>query len=165
VLLLAEDPDDPEGENGNRRVLAHVKSNLGAKQPSVNYAVEPRVVEGAAGPVGTSILVEQGESTYTANDLLDKTASSTEANARDEARTFLADELADGPVATNALKAAADDASIAWRTIERAKQSLGVKASKAATPPTPPPPTASEGGGLDDELARVAAKFGAETVA
>jgi putative DNA primase/helicase len=200
VLLLAEDPDDPEGENGSRRVLAHVKSNLGAKQPSVNYIVESRMVEGAAGPVGTSILVEQGESTYTANDLLDKTASSTEANARDEARTFLADELADGPLPTNALKSSAEDAGIAWRTIERAKQSLGVKASKAATgwewslaprayasppgglgglgglptdsgvstpptPPTPPPPMASEGGGLDDELARVAAKFGDEVIA
>jgi hypothetical protein len=203
VLLLAEDPDDPEGENGNRRVLAHVKSNLGAKQPSINYAVEPRVVEGAAGPVGTSILVEQGESTYTANDLLDKTASSTEANARDEARTFLADELADGPVPTKALKDAADEAGISWRTIERAKQALGVKSRKAQgvvgggwewslpsrthasppdglgglgvlpvsmgessppTSPTPSPPTVSEGGGLDDELDRVVAKFGAETV-
>ncbi|HXD54715.1 MAG TPA: AAA family ATPase [Solirubrobacteraceae bacterium] len=130
VLLLAEDPDDPEGENGNRRILAHVKSNLGPKQPSVSYTVSSRVIDGLEGPVATSVLVREGESTYTANDLLDKTASSTEANARDEARAFLEAELADGPVATNKIKADAEDAGISFRTIERAKKALGLRATK-----------------------------------
>ena len=132
VLLLADDPDDPDGENGNRRILAHVKSNLGPKQPSQTLAIEPRVVEGLDGPVETSVLVEQGESAYSASDLLEKATSTSEASARDEAREFLIAELAAGPVATNVLKARAGDAAIAWRTVERAKKALSVRARKTA---------------------------------
>ena len=42
VLLFAADPDDPEGENGNRRILAHVKCNVGPRQPSIAYRINRR---------------------------------------------------------------------------------------------------------------------------
>ena len=35
LLLLARDPDDPEGETGGKRVLAHAKSNLGQLRRAV----------------------------------------------------------------------------------------------------------------------------------
>jgi hypothetical protein len=35
VLLLARDPDDSKREQGDRRVLAHVKSNFGKQAPSL----------------------------------------------------------------------------------------------------------------------------------
>jgi hypothetical protein len=62
VLLLAEDPDDPGGEKGYQRVLAHVKSNLGPKQASITCRIEPRTVDTADGTVETSLLIEEGES-------------------------------------------------------------------------------------------------------
>jgi RecA-family ATPase len=42
VLLFAKDPDDPKGEAGNRRVLAHVKCNVGKERPSIAYRIESR---------------------------------------------------------------------------------------------------------------------------
>lgn len=44
LLLLARDPDDPEGEIGARRVLAHAKSNLGQLETSCAYRIEPKAV-------------------------------------------------------------------------------------------------------------------------
>jgi RecA-family ATPase len=44
VLLLGRDPDDPKGERGSQRVLAHVKSNLGPHDPSLRYTIESHAV-------------------------------------------------------------------------------------------------------------------------
>jgi RecA-family ATPase len=46
ALLLARDPDDPDGERGNRRVLAHVKSNVSELAPSLSYEIEPVLLPG-----------------------------------------------------------------------------------------------------------------------
>jgi RecA-family ATPase len=40
VLLLARDPDDPEGESGSRRILAQVKTNLGTCSSSLRYQLQ-----------------------------------------------------------------------------------------------------------------------------
>ena len=50
--------------------------------------------------------------------------------ARDEAKKFLADMLADGPVLATEVKDAASENSISERTLKRAKQELGVQAEK-----------------------------------
>lgn len=44
LLLLARDPDDPEGEIGATRVLAHAKSNLGQLETSCAYRIETKPV-------------------------------------------------------------------------------------------------------------------------
>jgi hypothetical protein len=41
VLLLDRDPDDPDGEEGNQRVLAHIKCNVAPLAPSLVYGVRP----------------------------------------------------------------------------------------------------------------------------
>ena len=130
VLLFAPSPDDPEGEAGNERVLAHAKSNLGRKARSVTYRIEPRTVEAQGAPIQTSIAVPRGEANVSAGDLLGNAVSSSEASAREEARQFLLVELANGPVPTKTLRARADDAGHNWRTVERAKAALGVRAHK-----------------------------------
>jgi hypothetical protein len=130
VLLFAPSPDDPDGENGNQRILAHAKSNLGPKAPSLSYRIEARIIEGASGPIETSIAVRGGEKNISAGDLLGNAASSTEANARTEARDFLLAELANGGVPTKELRQRAEDAGHNWRTVERAKAALGIRAQK-----------------------------------
>lgn len=155
VLLFAQDPDDPDGEAGNQRVLAHVKCNLAPRQRSISYRIEPRTLTNG---VKTSVAVRVGDANTSANDLLGNATSASEATARSEARDFLTAELADGPIATTDLKGRADDAGIAWRTVERAKTQLGIRARKNGTgwrweiPTTPiPPPGGLDGvGGLDE---------------
>lgn len=52
-------------------------------------------------------------------------------SARADAEDWLRDQLAMGPRATNAIRSAATLAGFAWRTIERAKLQLQVRASKS----------------------------------
>jgi putative DNA primase/helicase len=130
VLLFAHDPDDPDGENGNRRVLAHLKSNLARKAPSVGYSIETRIVDGVDGAMETSAAIPQGETKLSASDLLGHADSSTEASAREEAKHFLLTELAGGPVPTKTLQQHADEADLNWRTVERAKKALGIRSQK-----------------------------------
>ena len=44
MLLLDRDPDNPDGEQGRRRVLAHVKSNDGPEMPSPLYEIQPTLL-------------------------------------------------------------------------------------------------------------------------
>ena len=48
--------------------------------------------------------------------------------ARDEAQSWLADLLADGPMTTADIHEAADAAGLAWRTIQRARTALAAQA-------------------------------------
>jgi len=154
VLAFARDPEDPEGEMGMRRVIAHAKCNVGPLAASMRARIEPRVVEGAAGQhLETSRMVLLGETDQTARDLLEQPGSSEERTARDEAADFLREELAAGPVATMALKQAADDAGLSWRTVERAKKTASAKAVKNSAGewqwelnPATPVPSAPDGG-------------------
>ena len=133
VLLFTADPDDPEGETGSRRVLAHVKCNLGPRQPSIAYRIEPRTLDTANGAVQTSIAVRDGNAHLSANDLLGRPTSANEATARGEARDFLIAELSQGSVPTMELKKRAEDAGLSWPTVERAKKQLNIRARKRGT--------------------------------
>jgi putative DNA primase/helicase len=166
VLLFACDPDDPDGENGNRRILAHAKSNLGPKARSLAYRIETRIVESASGPVETSVAVRAGETNVSAGDLLGNTASRSEATARTEAREFLLSELAAGPVATKALRGSAEDAGVSWRSLERVKDSAGVRARKLGpvwgweitSASNNPPGDVGGVGGVESKTAKTAKK-------
>jgi putative DNA primase/helicase len=144
VLLFAADPDDPRGESGDQRVLAHVKCNVGPRQASILYRIQPRTLETANGPVQTSIAIRAGHANASANDLLGNATSANEATARSEAREFLLAELNAGAVPTTSLKDRSQDAGLSWPTVERAKKQLGIRARKRGTswqwelPITPP---------------------------
>lgn len=161
ALLLARDPEDPKGDRGDRRVLAHHKCNVAPLADSLCFEVEP------AGE--TARLRATGLSEAQARDLLDAPASERHTE-RDEAADFLRAELADGPQPVKAIKREAADAGIAWRTVERAKQALGVEAKRvssgnegrgrwewelpSARQPltTPSPPYPSPGGLAEDSV-------------
>ena len=99
------------------RVLCHVKNNLGPLSPSLLFE-----------PVGQGNqfegIVWRGESEYTADDLLD--LSKNQGDKLGEAKVFLLDILADGPVEQSEIEAGAAELGIAYRTVERAKKSLGI---------------------------------------
>lgn len=135
VLVFARDPDDPDGENGASRILAHAKCNLGPHAPSLRARIESRTIRGADNePIGTSALVLGATAEQTARDLLAAAGvGGEEATARSEARDFLTDELANGPRPVTELRDAAEGAGLSWRTVERGKKQLGVRARKTAT--------------------------------
>lgn len=127
ALLLDRDPNDPEGERGSQRVLAHIKCNIG--HPSVSRTCEVKTVAlSGEEAVEAAYLEINGFSKVSGHELLntDREAASQRHNAEE----FLVEELSDGPRPTADLKAAAKDAGHSWRTVERAKERLEVKAQR-----------------------------------
>lgn len=123
-LLVAPDPDDGAGD---RRVLAVTKSNLGRPAPSLAYTIEA-VRHETAGYVPR--LVWLGESIHTARSLLAAPSDDADRSAVEEAREFLRDLLAHGPVPAGTVFQEARAAGIAGRTLKRAKALLGVLSRK-----------------------------------
>jgi putative DNA primase/helicase len=133
VLLLDRDPDDPAGEEGDQRVLAHVKCNVAPHAPSLLYRVEPILLPAEANQpeVETSRLELLGESKHNGRALL-SIASDEDRLAIDEAIEFLRGELSDGQrYQAGDIFKAARQLGIADRTLKRARKNLGVETKKA----------------------------------
>jgi hypothetical protein len=133
VLLLDRDPDDPDGEEGNRRVLAHVKCNVAPLAPSLLYEVEPILLPATLKEleVETSRLELIGESPHNGRALL-ASANEEERSALDEAKEFLLAELGDGARhPAESIFKAARPIGIRDRTLQRARTDIGAKTGKA----------------------------------
>ena len=114
ALLVAKDPQDE-----NLRVMCHYKNNLGPLASSLLF--EP-VAEGGA------VKIEwRGECDYKPEDLLGTKSGDKK---RVAAQKFLVDCLANGPVEQAILKAKAQSGGFAWRTVERAREDLGIRSRR-----------------------------------
>lgn len=114
VLVLAEDPDDP-----TRRVVAHAKSNLAPRAPSISFEIR----DGALRWIGQTEL--------SADELLEsreQREQGARSGPRGEAVDFLCEVLQAGQVAAEKVKAEARAAGISQRTLDRAKRELGIRA-------------------------------------
>jgi len=115
-----------KGDDGqDRRILARGKSNIGPDDGGFEYAICQ--VEALPGIQASRI--EWGAPVEgSARELLTDPAEETEdGNAQDSAAAFLREVLGDDVVPVKSIEAEAKDAGIAWRTIRRASDSLGVK--------------------------------------
>jgi len=120
ALLWGRDPND---EDGPLRVLAHGKSNLGVEQPSQSWQMGTeriRADTGEAMEVGRATYA--GESDVTSTELL--RGADEQAPALGEAKAFLVNHLATGPVRSREVGEAATARDIAERTLKRAKAEL-----------------------------------------
>jgi hypothetical protein len=122
VLLLA--PRRSPGRTG--RVLAQTKSNCGPPAPSWDLDVAGVVADN----ISTSRIKWEGASADDADDLVDENG---EQSSADEAIAFLRAELADGPKMSKEMTAAAKDAGVAGRTVERVKRRAGVISERVGT--------------------------------
>lgn len=129
ALLLGNDPTDPEGPEGSMRVLAQAKLNLARYAPSLSYVIESIYLPDDP-EIDTGRLVPTGESSYGARDLLGVPADRGERTKVDEAIDWLAGELENGPVAVKNLRAKCETQGFSWRTVETAKERLGIKAER-----------------------------------
>lgn len=127
VIVFGADPADPEGDAGSRRIIAHLKCNVGKRAPSLTAEVEIAEVETEDGKTKVPRLKITGTSDHDAEDVLGS-PNREERTERDDAQSFLEQVLSDGPVRTKEIRNRAEDAELSWRTVERAKKDLSVQA-------------------------------------
>jgi hypothetical protein len=117
-LLIAKHPEDD-----GRRVLASIKNNLAAPASSLVF--------GLGSTESGAVVVEwKGESDLDASALLSAPTDHEERSTAQAAQDFLRDVLSDGPRAVKDIRAQANEAGLSWRTVERAKAALGVRAAR-----------------------------------
>jgi putative DNA primase/helicase len=130
-LLLGHDPEDPEGDAGDQRVLAVSASNLAPIAQSLVYRIETRRVIGDTGEeITTAGLIYIGESSADGQDLLRGQDDPDQRADRDEAVDFLEAELLAGKRPAAEVQNAAKKAGIGPWPLKRAKRELGVQSKK-----------------------------------
>ena len=130
-LMLGFDPEDPDGEEGDQRVLAVSSSNLAKLAPSLAYRIEGVTVTGdTEEPISTAAMHHIGESTAASHQLLGAREDEESRGNRDEATEFLLAELTDGPKSAKAIQTAAKALGIVPWSLKSAKKKLGVDSRK-----------------------------------
>ncbi|MGA8149257.1 MAG: AAA family ATPase [Gallionellaceae bacterium] len=132
VVLVAAKHQE-EGEDGRTvRLFLRAKSNTGPDDGGFEYDLIQSELKTHPGIFASS--VQWGEAVKgSARELLataDATSDDGEGGTQADAKQFLSDLLADGPLPTKIIKADADGAGHSWRTIQRAQKALGIKAVK-----------------------------------
>ena len=113
-MVVGKDPDDPD-----RRVLAPVKTNLSAAPESLGYHINE-----------DGEFVWDGVVNLDANAIL---AAPMDKSARDDAKEFITEFLADGEATSKAILSAASAHGIADKTLRRAAKDLGVDVAQVGT--------------------------------
>jgi hypothetical protein len=121
-LLIAKHPEDDD-----RRVLASIKNNLAAPAPSLVFSLEST-------ESGAVVVQWKGESDLDASALLSAPTDHEERSTAQAAQDFLRDVLSGGPAAVKGIRAQANEAGLSWRTVERAKAALGIRAAREGEP-------------------------------
>ena len=131
VLVAAKQQED--GEDGRSvRIFLRAKSNIGPDDGGFEYDLQQGELKTHPGIFSSSvswgIALEGG-----ARELLataDTTDSDGEGGTMSDAKLFLSDLLADGPLPTKAIRADADGAGYTWATIRRAQKALEIDVHK-----------------------------------
>ena len=122
-----------KGENGeDARILARSKSNIGPDNGGFHY--HPEQVEALPGIQASRIAwgkAVEGTARELLTDPDEVLEDEGESSARDEAEEFLIQLLKEGPSPTKHVEAEAKAAGIAWRTVRRASDVLGIKKRKS----------------------------------
>ncbi len=117
-----------DDENSEVRLLLPGKVNHGKDRTGFRYRIIEEEVD-VAGP--TPKLEWLGEVELTASEALaDQAGRARGASRVEEARDWLIEQLAAGPVPSSELKSRADAAGVSWRAVERAKDTIGARTAK-----------------------------------
>ena len=116
------------------RRLVRLKSNIGPDGDGFEYSLARKQVSGSAGIEGQFVV--WGEVLTGSSSTLIGVIEQPEKSDRQDAsklgvaKRFLTKLLDNGPMATKQLEAEANDAGLAWPTVRRAKDDLGIEAHK-----------------------------------
>jgi hypothetical protein len=111
---------------GQERVLIHAKSNVGPLAPALGYELEQITV---AGGIETGRLHDLGEVSITEEQILSDQAPRRPRKI-DQATQFVRSTLEAGRMTARELEQLATEQNIASKTLERARQQVGVIAEK-----------------------------------
>lgn len=129
VLVAAKVQGDDD--NPDARILARSKSNIGPDDGGFQYQIEQ--CEPLPGIHASRIAwgkAVEGSARDLLTDPNDVQSDSAEGSAKDEAEEFLLELLKDGSALSKHVETEAKGAGIAWRTVRRASDSLGIKKRK-----------------------------------
>jgi hypothetical protein len=121
-----------------RKLVVRTKNNLASDNDDKALAYHFGVKEVGSDPktnkaiMAPHVLWEDRHVDVTAIEAMQAASNNRTPAALDDAKKFLADLLASGPVTTNEIKDAAAGNGISWRTVERAKAELKVVAKKGS---------------------------------
>jgi hypothetical protein len=126
AFIVAADPDDKR-----RRLFIPTKNNVGPALDGLGFRIE---LIDVGDEILAPMIVWDGPVTVTAEEVLAPHSGSSTGPAprRTEAEDFLRLVLAVGPLPTRRIKSEAKEAGLSWPSIRRAKESLGILASKTA---------------------------------
>jgi len=117
----------PDKENEPRRLFLPMKNNLGPDQTGLAFHIEPfTVTEG----IETSMVRWEPEPVNVSIEAMMARTSADEQSALADAKEFLQQVLAHGPIPTKELQHEAEAEGVAWMTVRRAAQVLGIKPKK-----------------------------------
>jgi putative DNA primase/helicase len=119
VWAVASDPEDED-----RRLLLPVKQNLSASADGLAFRIE-------AQNNTPRLAWEPGAVALAANEVLSSFEAQQDQSDRREAKEWLKDFLAKGPIAVKEIQAEAKAAGHSWATVRRAKQGLPVVLRKS----------------------------------
>lgn len=131
VVLVAARHQEQDGEGEARRVFMRAKSNIGRDDGGFAYELRQEELAGYPGVIASCAVF--GEAIEgAARDILAEADSTDDAGGDSlaDAKRFLLDLLADGPMPSKAIRADCDGAGYAWTTIRRAKEALHVDSVK-----------------------------------
>ena len=121
VYIVAKDQ-----ESERRRLFLPAKNNVGNDTSGLAFCIESV----ALGPIETSRVSWEAEPVTISADEVLTPEGHEERTERREAEDWLRDILADGPLAAKTIQQQAKDAGLAWITVRRAKDRLGIKPVK-----------------------------------
>jgi putative DNA primase/helicase len=116
-----------KGAEGDPRLLARAKSNIGPDGGGFAYELKPVEFDG----LETSAVEWGAALEGTARELLGD-AEIVADSPRDDAGQWLSEVLGNQSVPVKAIKSEANAAGVSWRTVERAKSELGVIAERVS---------------------------------
>jgi putative DNA primase/helicase len=118
VLVWGPDPEDPDGDGGDRKVLATAKNNLTKGRLAASFRIESvRLSETITAPR----LIHLGESSAEAGDLV---ADQEARSQTQDAVGWLRDLLTDGPVPVEEAKKGAADIGITTKCLRSARERI-----------------------------------------
>lgn len=132
VVLVAAKHQEEDEDGRTVRLFCRAKSNIGPDDGGFEYDLHQAELKTHPGIFASSVLWGKAVE-GAARELLataDATSDDGEGGTLADAKRFLADLLADGPLPTKTIKADADGAGYYWATIRRAQKALGVEAVK-----------------------------------
>jgi putative DNA primase/helicase len=123
AFLIARDKEDK-----HRRLFLPIKNNIGNDESGLAFCVESHTLSGG---IETSRISWEAEAvSISADEAMAPQGDPEERSALDDAKEFLNNLLAEGPVSNKQIRGDAEGAGIAWRTIQRAQKALGIEAYK-----------------------------------